>query len=308
MTRRVLSDRPASLWYRHVCYLPTPLIEAYRKTLEDFGELDEAKFGKHEPSRLIGGVDEKSTRLHFAHRFEASSVRLQYLSIDPRGQLTPVSNDLLISLSEGRIAVLDVPCGTGASLLGLLSTLAALREATSLPTWPLTVYVCSGDVSPFALQLYEHVKSYAADWLERQAIRLEHVTMVWDASRGDSTTELIDAWLYNAPNDVQEYLVIFAAFSGEAGNHFSRYQRSFEQVAERLHNKPATLLHVEPRMTGSKQFFKQLSSLFSRVIAWFKSAPEEPLSDSYRWFNAIRYRELRGSISVLRYIRALINE
>jgi hypothetical protein len=308
MKRTLLRDRPASLWHQQVCHLPKPLVEAYRRTLEDIGELEEAQCGERDKSELIGGADERATRLHFAHRFEASAVRLQYLSIDPQGQLSPVSNDLLLSLTEGRIAVLDVPSGTGASLLGLLSTLAALREATALPTWPLTVYVCSGDISPSALSLYDHVKGYAADWLELQAIRLEHVTVVWDASRGDSTAELLDAWLHSIPEDVHEYLVLFAAFSGEAGNHFKRYQRSFEQIAERLHDKPATLLHVEPKMSGSTRFFDRLSELFSQVIAWFAKTPKKPLSDNYYWFNAIRRLQPRGTISVLRYIRALIHE
>ncbi|MHC2069632.1 hypothetical protein ACYFX5_19340 [Bremerella sp. T1] len=290
------NSAPLELWSDDVLRLPTPLISVYQKILQDIGRYEDAC--SESPSKLIGGEDEKSTQDHFAWRFAASVARTAFLMVDPNGQLVPVSTDLLTRLADGKIAVLEVPCGTGAGILGLLSTLAILRETKCVNSLPLEISVTAGDFSESARNLYSEMLSNCSEWLNLHAIRLSFETHHWDASEEPTTAQLVDSW-FSATEGFEEYVVLISAFSGDAVHRFEEFDRSFQHIASRLYSRKGMVLWVEPSMNDARKYLKKAETLFQRFTRLFGFSPG--LEGKFRWQHPFRELTPSGSIIVMKH-------
>ena len=203
---------PAQLWEHDVVHMPSAVAGIYTEYLKHLGLYNEALERAPDDAELEGGSSDEATMAHFTHRFAASAVRLEYLVLDPYDAFGEIPSDLLVTLADGRIAVLDVPCGTGAGTLGLLGTLAELRAQQASASLPLTLHITAGDVASKALDIYEALLCRTAPWLRSQGIQVHWEIAPWDAEQPNTTAALVDRWFHMAEG-AEEYVVLIAAFS-----------------------------------------------------------------------------------------------
>ena len=295
---------PASIWSASVLQLPPRLVTDYQKELEDLGLYDDACGPS--PSNLTGGTAEKDTHDHFKCRFGASCVRTEYLMLDPRGVLTPVSTDILSCFSEGRVAVLDVPCGSGPGILGFLGLAAELRIHGCLPRQPLEIVITGGDISETARQLYDNMLQKAKPWLANEGIRISWNIYTWDASEQTSTAKLVDNWFQQSSN-FEEHIVLAAAFSGEAANNFDLYKPSFSHIASRLYDKCATIIWLEPKWNKGEKLLTKLIGMFQSAFSrCFRTEPQ--LKDTFKWQHPFKENQLKGTLLVLKHSRMEVHK
>ena len=83
--------------------------------------------------------------------------RVQCVLLDPHDAFDEISHELLLTLSSHRIALLDLPCGSGAGGIALLTTIKELRIAGIIPSTPLTVEIIGADISQSAWALAHSV-------------------------------------------------------------------------------------------------------------------------------------------------------
>ncbi len=155
-----------------VLVLPISLMDAYHKRLSDEG-LGHASSVRRTAGRgATGGQTSQETVAHLAERFTAGSGRAQYLFEDPDRLRARPSYLLRAVLSDGRVTVVDLGCGTGAMSLGLLSALAATRRRRALPRFPLSVRMVLVDFAPKALDIYRRSLDDLRDELASQGIEV----------------------------------------------------------------------------------------------------------------------------------------
>ena len=281
--------------------MPEELARLYEEHLRSLGKYDEARNDSPADREIVGGPSDTETVRHFTHRFAASMVRIEYLVLDPASQFKDIPSDLLVTLSDGRAAILDAPCGAGAGIISLLGTVAELRDAHCAPTLPLTLHVTAGDCSAKALQLYGQLLERLRPWLNRQAITITWNTEHWDATQPNSTAELVDIWFRNTAR-AEEHLVLIAAFSGAGDRLFQDCSRSFQHIAERLHDKRGKILWVEPQWGKGERFFEKVERLFT-AMPWFDSRDAGSLSGAFDWLHPIKNVIIQGSVLVRKYSR-----
>ncbi len=218
-------------------FIPICLSRSYTELLQVYGMMD-AAFSKEDVAGPIGGEGREATLQHFALRYGVSSCRIESLVLDPRIAFGNISDDLITSLSSGRMSILDAPCGSGAVGASLLSSIAVLRKNVVLPKLPLDIDITGGDFSETALEIYTKIIAKLEPTLNSVGIGINLKTVSWDATNPDTTASLVDTWFGNNIA-YSEYLAIIANFSGEASKRFADFERSFEHIHERLYNEIA---------------------------------------------------------------------
>jgi len=297
---------PDELWSAEVLRTPTLAVQCYKKVLALEGLLDEARKGTDKKS-IHGGCSQAETLEHFTFRFSASVGRVEFAVLAPDSALTIVSDALLSSLADGYVTFLDIPCGTGASAVTLLSTLGVLRATAVLPKLPLTVTVVGGDCSRKALDVYGSMMQQLKPLVAGVGIDVNWELLEWDATRGDSTANLIDQWFAES-SGAGEYVVCLANFSGalaDAGA-FVEFSPSLEQILGRLHDKKATLTWIEPRSSKiKKKFLPKIIEFFKERISWFfsPSGSSRFISATYQIEDPLNGRVFESGVEVQRFLR-----
>lgn len=292
------SDIPEELWAQEMLFMPACLSTSYAKLLQDYGIMDLALSSKF-VSGSIGGKSREETLQHFSLRYGVSVCRVESLILDPHSAFRIVSQDLVTSLSSGRISILDTPCGTGAVGASLLSTIVVLRKNGVLPKLPLDIDITGGDFSDVGREIYEKMITELEPSLNSVGVGINLKTVPWDGTNPDTTASLVDTWFGNSTG-AGEYLAIIANFSGEAGKRFTEFQRSFQHIYERLYNKKCTMIWVEPEMRGAETFLEKIQQLF----AWRTRFPENPLAHTYYWYHPLQKCRLRCTVLVYQYERS----
>lgn len=307
MTRVLpISAIPESLWHDSTLFLPELVASAYSSELEDRGLLESAKKGTSD-KEIHGGFDEAATLKHFSFRFAVSVGRVEFVVIAPDENLSEVSDALMSSFSEGHVALLDIPCGTGASLGAILSTVLALRKAKVMPTLPLSISVVAGDASPKALEIYDSMISRLQPELQLQAINVSLVLERWDATRSDHTARLIDRW-FALSEGAEEYVVCISNFNGAliGAGILDAFTPCFEQILGRLYNKKSTVLWVEPATASAKEkLFPKIAAFLKKRIQWFASASKAvgPIAATYQTQNPLDKYVHGSGVQVQRFER-----
>ena len=271
---------PRNLWSQSVIHLPPNLIRIYKDALLSRNLFVDACGPSPEESDIIGGDSDSATIKYFTHRFATSAVRLEYLVLNPIKQFDKIASDLLTSLTDGKITILDIPCGSGAGILSLLGTIAELRSQRCIVQLPVSICITGGDYSNNALEIYNSLLPELNVWVQQYGINISWNTHDWDATRPDSTAQLIDNW-FNSASGEEEYLVLINAFSGAGNRDFDSIQRSIQHITERLYNKSCTIVWVEPSWGESQSLFKKLKKLFEK-ISWFPSLDKEPIGSKFK--------------------------
>lgn len=297
---------PVELWSDSVLRLPITAGECYGNELEALSLLDQAIVGTDKKS-IHGGCGDEETLEHFTYRFSVSAGRLEFSALAPDGGLTSISDALLSSFADGHVTLLDIPCGGGSSAITLLATLNTLRSNGSLPTLPLTVTVMGGDCSQKAIDIYDSMMTRLKPLIAPSGIEVNWIVELWDATRADSTANLIDKW-FMASVGAGEYVVCIANFSGaltHAGN-FEAFSPSFEQILGRLHDKKSTLVWLEPSgATVKEKLLPRIIDFLKKRIAWFfpYSGSLEFMSSNYKMTDPVNGKIFDSGVEVQRFVR-----
>jgi hypothetical protein len=170
---------PKSVWKDNKLHQPETLTTIYREKLKALGVLQQViDFNGKQSKGAIGGQDESETITHFIQRFLASAARVQFVVIDPHKTLNDISNDIKASFGSGTISVLDIPCGTGASILSLLCNIREMRIHKLLPCLPVHISITAGDYSETALEIYTDLLINIKPALEEAWIQLTSAILV----------------------------------------------------------------------------------------------------------------------------------
>ena len=254
-------DIPHSLWDagKQALHLPSALRLTYEARLRGEG-LFELASSASPADGPVGGMSEEDNREHFATRFSGSCARIEMAVLDPRNEISDVSDLFIKAFSGGRVSVLDIPCGAGAASATLLSCIAQLRAESRLPRQPLTVKVLGGDHSEharrFALSTLRDLKRRLTD----QAVWTEERVVPWDICDQDSTTELLHEWMQWA-NDCQAHFAVAANFSGFLASQ-GKLKEATPQIQHVLGwatKRKAPVVWIEPQTNVAKgMLLKQL--------------------------------------------------
>jgi hypothetical protein len=300
---------PKSLWEAPHLTLPESLRVSYEAELSGIGLLQEARDGTKE-KRIFGGETEEETKQHFAHRFAASSGRVEYCMIGPDGGFAELSNALLTTFSEGEVALLDLPCGTGAASGTLLSTIISLRKEGVIPRLPLHIEISAGDFADPARAIFESMLIRLLPAATEQGITFGVSSMHWDATRSDSTAALMDSW-FTQSAAATEWMVLITNFSGTLNNQsaFDSFKPCLEHIAARLHNRQATLVWAEPAGSSkSKGLLKFLKDFAEDRLSWFfrkTNTGEAPVIADFQLRHPLKNSAFRSDVAIERFERTL---
>ncbi|MFZ7120986.1 MAG: hypothetical protein ACOWWH_08570 [Eubacteriaceae bacterium] len=292
-------ELPDQLWLNGNIHMPICLINSYELLLKRYDVMEKA-LDQNNTGNIIGGITFEDTIEHFARRYGVSSCRIEGLLIDPDNGFLSLSEDLIKILSEGKIFLLDIACGTGSVGASLLSTLYILRKERIMPCLPLSIQIVGGDCSQPALKIYEQMMEELVNILKETGIETSLKTVEWHAEDSYKTSELFD-FIFDKYKDLDEYIIFVANFSGSMDNHFDEYKDSFQHLFDRLHNKSCTILWVEPGDSSSgKSLFSKLSKRIN-TKAWGNSNQVGPINYEYKWFHPFQKRQLPCRILLKTY-------
>lgn len=261
------SDIPESLWHAETTclHLAPTLLTAWKHLLQHAGLKERAL--QPIPPAITGGLSKEATDDHLAWRFTGSSARVQLSLLDPRDELVGVGDAFAKVFSGGTVLVADLPCGSGAAVLTLLTSIAELRSQGRIPRNPLHVKVVGGELSDSARAYASRAIDHIKETLAEQAIWVSAEFLSWNALDKFSTADLTNA-LTVLGQGCSARLMVLANFSdflqreGKWNEAIPQFESLF--VHGRAHN--SFVLWIEPQtntVVGSGGFF-------SRAIVWFK--------------------------------------
>lgn len=294
---------PNTLWKDDVLHQSKKLIKVYKDELESLDMYEYAKNSKEERTDgAIGGKDEEETKKHFSERFLTSCARVQFVVLDPKKHFLEISKDLKSTFSSGFISILDIPCGTGAGILSLLSNLAELRQFSKVPRLPLYIDILGGDYSESALDIYSKLLNNIKLELEKELIYISFDIFEWNASDMKSTNLLTTQWLKDE-NKFEEFYIFMSAFSGVGSSNYNRFEESFKFIQNRICHQPSTIIFIEPNTIEAKSFTKKIAKTFVKVFSWLIGKEESTNGERFSWYDEIRNNTAKSEVLVKQYSR-----
>jgi hypothetical protein len=219
------------------------------------------------PEKVIGGVDKTATDQHLAWRFSGSAARVQLAMLDPNNDLPKVADAFARVFSGGTVLLTDIPCGSGAAALSILSTIADLRRQERLPRYPLTVKLVGGELSEFARDYANLGTQHVLAALNVQAIWVEPEFLSWDALSKFSTADLIKRLILLGEGCSARVLVL-ANFSGflHGNSKWNEAAPQFEDLFIHSRDVQSVAIWIEPQ---TNLVLDEKGGFFSRVLKWF---------------------------------------
>ncbi len=260
-------DIPETLWHAETSclHLPPTLLIAWKYLLQHAGL--EEKALQQVPNGITGGLSKDATDEHLAWRFSGSSARVQLCFLDPEGKLTEVADAFAKALSGGTVLLADLPCGSGAAALALLSTIAELRRQNRIPRNPLTIKIIGGELSDFARGYANIATDHIKDALAEQAIWISAEFLSWNALDKFSTADLTNR-LTLLGQECSARLILLANFSDflQREGKWKDASPQFENLF--LHGRALNsfVLWIEPQTNG----VLGSGGFFGRALTWFK--------------------------------------
>jgi hypothetical protein len=202
-----VNELPHSLWFpeyvsnarpdrKGIVKLPEQLRVAYHSSLIKCGLLEAATAldDDGEDEGAIGGLEQGAAEEHFATRFSGSVARMQLYALDPLNNFATILDSLVATFSTGKVSILDIPFGVGASSVSIISVLAELRKEGVLEARPVVVDVLGGELDPKAISISKGLIAALSPWWKEQNIDTRFSAQEWDILSGDSTIDLMDKW------------------------------------------------------------------------------------------------------------------
>jgi hypothetical protein len=190
--------------------------------------------------------------------------------VDPKVEATPVGNALVEALSGNAVCVLDAPCGSGAAFLALLTGVAELRAAGTLPRLPLDVTVLGAEPAESARSYAAELLEFARPFLEAQAIFVrDRAIMHWDVLDAAVNADLIQRLLEVAKPPIKRLCVVanFSAFLNSAGKRKEALPQ-IESLFLHASRGGAVAVWIEPQVNEAVAGGGLFTSVAKRFVRW----------------------------------------
>jgi len=185
--------------------------------------------------------------------------------LDPNEDLDDIPNAFVRIFSGNKVFLADLPCGSGAASMSILSVLCELRKQSRLPRMPLEVVIVGGEISKHAQNYANEAVESLITELEAQAIIVKFEVMDWDVCDPFSNTDLIKRLTLKS-QDCTAKLLVLANFSGflQREGKWKEAQKQFEELFRHSREENSVALWIEPKMNYV------IDGFVPRLIAWFK--------------------------------------
>ncbi|MBW1294043.1 hypothetical protein [Aquimarina litoralis] len=300
-----VQDIPETLWESNnqKLLLPESLVESWKNILEIRGLLQQAT----EETRTgeIGGISEEDTHNHYSFRFNGSCARFQLTFLDPKDDLKEVSNAFIKSLAGYDVFIADIPSGTGAASLTLLSNIAQLRKENIIPRLPLSVKILAGEISSTAIEIFQQAFDKIIGTLNSQQIDVELKFQEWNIRDKDSTSQLVkQITLYG--NDSSDKILLLANFTGflEKDKKWDEVKDQFGEIFRHFSGKSTVAIWLEPNMNRvTKNFWPRTKKWFKKTFNKLLGSDEElPIETSEAYYNhGLREAIERTGVAVVKF-------
>lgn len=258
-------ELPESLWCKDkgIIKLPGLLIEKWKSLLEQNGLSELAK--READEGFIGGVSEEDTNKHLAWRYNGSCGRVILSLLDPKNSLSKVSDAYAEIFAGQKVFLADLPSGSGAAVVSILTTLADLRKNNILPRIPLEISIVAGEISPSARGYMTQQLNDLTSPLKEQAIDIEYEVLDWNVLELINTADLIRQITLKS-QDCDARLLVVSNFSGflESSGNWKKAQKQFSDIFIHSRDKLSAAIWIEPQTN------KVIKGFYPRVIKWFK--------------------------------------
>lgn len=296
---------PISLWKKdeETLVLPHSLVKNWKIILTKRNLLKSAtdEIGDGE----IGGIDEEATHKHYSFRYNGSCARFQLAFLDPKGELKEVSNAFVKSLAGNDVFIADIPSGTGAASLSLLSNISQLREENILPKLPLKVKILAGEISETAIQIFQHSFDEINPYFQQNSIEVELRIEEWNVQEADSTSQLIKEITLFSQNSTNKILLL-TNFTGflEQEKKWKEVKDKFEEIFRHFSGKSTIAIWLEPQMNSV------INQFWPRTVNWFKTALKNLIgsnetieieTSNAKYEHGIKTNTLRTNVSVVKF-------
>lgn len=280
MSRLVSKEMlPETLWDSDelVLILPPQLVSIWKFLLQKNGLQEKAL--EKAPEGFEGGLSKEDTDNHLAWRFTGSSARVMLPILDPNEDLDGVPDVFIRLFSGNKVFLADLPCGSGAASLSILTVLYELRKQNCVPREPLHVVIIGGEISKYAQEYANDALSRLIKELESQAITVEFEIMDWDVCDKISNTDLIKHMTLKS-QDCATKLLLLANFSGflEREKKWQEAQKQFDELFRHSRDDNSFALWIEPQknnVTNSNGFMPRLINWFTKAFANFLPKGDE---------------------------------
>jgi hypothetical protein len=288
MTRLIPIEMiPNSLWSKEnsILHLPPQLISSWEMLLDKNSLREKAK--TEAPQGFEGGMSKEDTDNHLAWRFTGSVARVILAMLDPHQKNTNISNTLIRIFSGNKVFLADLPCGSGATSMSILSILCELRERGKLPRMPLHIIIIGGEISIFAQEHAKEALNSLEDRLESQAIKIEFHAMNWDVCCKVSNTALIKELILKSES-CSVKLLLLANFSGflQKDSKWKKAVSQFDELFRYSRDDNSIAIWIEPEMNT----VIRTGGFFPRVLEWFTEQVRKFMGGSNEINNTSYYK------------------
>lgn len=292
---------PETVYIDGVYKVPPIITSAYIPILDRYGLTQTAKERPEIAIGSIGGSTQEETYSHFATQFLNSCVRIGRIVVDQSGVFIRQRKRIQQVFSTGKVSILDLPCGTGAGTIGLVSYLVELRRSDQIPKTPLDIFILGADYSNSALVLYKEMWNEVAIRARHVGIDVTYSTITCDLSAGHQVSKLIDQWI-GASGIQNDWFILISNFSGVLKHKVQRdkFERSFSTMTDRLASRPFTLLWVEPKFSAIPDISRWFRRIYSSIKEFVSISSEQGASDEYYFSCPASGRDrVRSGVEVL---------
>lgn len=298
---------PITLWNEQdsVMYLPQRLIASWETLLDSYDLREKAV--TIAPKGFAGGRGEEDTKNHFAWRFTGSCARVILTMLDFNEDLGEISDAFAQAFSGNKVFLADLPCGSGAATVSILSILAELRRQNLVPRMPLEITIVGGELSQHAINIAKEMVGSLIEELEAQAITIEFEALEWDVCDRISNTDLIKQITLKAQNCAAK-LLILANFSDflEKESKWQDAKEQFDELFRYSRDKNSIALWIEPRKNNVvKGFIPRVRKWFEKVFD-FISPPASEIDkahaeSSVKVKHPLKETTFRNNLAVMRF-------
>lgn len=279
--------------------MPPDLAAQLRAELESRGQFGEACDPSSADKSVFGGEEAAEALQHFARRFALSSARVQFVTLGPGGHFEPTSTDIRSFFQDGRITILDVACGSGGGLLGMLCTMAELRRANANARLPVYVHVLAADISPTGRAIHACMLDRVRPALAASGIMLTYEHEAWDAKDGYATSRLMDKWLAQ-PKKPETYLVFVSAFGAYTEKNLPVVQEAMKLILYRFHDdRQLYVAWIEPQMIGLRRWLAPIIEVLTYLFSSRGSAKGHGPEVRFDWRHPFTNASITGSARVI---------
>lgn len=265
-------DLPLSLWCADSknIILPSKAVELWKKLLEENGLLKLA--GQIAAEGFEGGMSKEDTDKHLAWRYNGSCARVMLSMLDPKHELSDVSDAYASIFAGNKVFLSDLPSGSGAAVVSILCTLYELRDHNILPRHPLNISILAGELSPTARDYLNKQLNSLKDYLLGQAIWIDFEVLKWDALSKINTVDLIKR-ITIISQHCSAKILILSNFTGflESNGKWKEAKPQFDDIFLHSRDNLSTAIWIEPQR-------KNVVNFFGRAIAWLKESFKTLLS------------------------------